>query len=95
MNHGEYEAYEIEQPSDIVPDIDEAEETQNFEVYQMLEQYMNIIQTEYKGEDASEDFSDYQIDSSSHAPSDITQAEPKNKKEQKKRAGWQKPKSPM
>ena len=38
----------------------------------MLEQYMNIIQTEYKGDDASEDFSDYQIDSTSHAPSDIT-----------------------
>lgn len=53
---------------------------------------MNIIQTEYKGEDASEDFSDYQIDSSSHAPSDITQAEPKQK--EKKRAGWKKPKTP-
>jgi len=33
---------------------------------------MNIIQTEYKGDDASDNVSDNQIDSFSHAPSDIT-----------------------
>lgn len=35
---------------------------------------MNIIQTEYKGNDVSDndDASDQQIDSSSHAPSEIT-----------------------
>ena len=92
MNNGDYEAYEIEQPpSETDKNMDEAEETENFEVYQMLEQYMNIIQTEYKGDDASDNVSDNQIDSSSHAPSDITQAE---QKKEKKRGGWKKPKTP-
>jgi hypothetical protein len=38
MNNGDYEAYEIEQPpSETDKNMDEAEETENFEVYQMLE----------------------------------------------------------
>ena len=86
MNNGEYEEYNIDEPSEIVAENNEEDDTQNFEVYQMLEQYMNIIQTEYKGDDASDNdgASDNQIDSSSHAPTEVTQAEPKSKK----RGGW-------
>lgn len=57
MDKGDYEEYNIEE-SAILPDESDPDDTQNFEVYQMLQQYMNIIQTEYKGEDASDNTSD-------------------------------------
>ena len=48
MNEGNFEDYQVEQ-SAIEKEEDE-DSTQNMEVYQMLEEYMNIIQTEYKGD---------------------------------------------
>lgn len=52
MNQGNFDEYQIEQSA--IEKQDSEDSTQNMEVYQMLEEYMNIIQTEYKGEDSDD-----------------------------------------
>lgn len=48
MNEGNFEDYQVEQS--VIEKEEDEDSTQNMEVYQMLEEYMNIIQTEYKGD---------------------------------------------